>query len=54
MTTSDRFQEIERYVLPEIRRSIGQVDDPKTQDALFALLALVHHLAEDLERTRRP
>jgi len=33
--------EIQHEILPEIRRQILEVNDPKAQDALFTLLALV-------------
>lgn len=37
--------ELEHEVLPEVRKAILQIEDWKTQQALFGLLALVHDLA---------
>jgi len=34
----------------ETRRQIMDIDDPKIQDALFSLLALIHQVGEELPR----
>jgi len=46
--------ELEKEILPEIRRDIVMINDEQTRTALFSLLGLVHDLAEELERTKRP
>jgi hypothetical protein len=36
------------------RRQILAVKDPEAQAALFTVLGLLHQLAEELERSKRP
>lgn len=43
-----------REDLREARRQILAVEDPKAQTALFTVLGLLHQLAEELERSKRP
>ena len=40
--------------LREARRQILAVKDPEAQAALFTVLGLLHQLAEELERSKRP
>lgn len=44
--------ELERELLPEIRRQIVYVEDLATRQVLFSLLGLVHDLAAELARER--
>ena len=44
--------ELERELLPEIRRQIVYVDDLATRQVLFSLLGLVHDLAAELAQEK--
>jgi hypothetical protein len=52
MTAVPNTYELERDVLPALRRSILNVEDLATRHALYSLLALVHDLAAELNRIR--
>jgi hypothetical protein len=39
----------ENYTFRDLRRGVGDVEDPKVREALFALLGLVHDLTDEID-----